>query len=173
MLRLFQSSLQLWSTVLNVFFPDITSAIPHLHVCTMADLWITEYSGFMKNFVSSMMKNIHPSDIFSIETDLFLFKLAIYEFLSVKFKRNCSKRICKYLNINAPWKIFLVYSWTQVRSVFNGIETIARLGPKIWDLVFSEINSLNAKVTIIYRNQSNDFQSKSIDWLLYDGNFGV
>ena len=34
------------------------------------------------------------------------------------------------------------------------------------------LNSLNAKLTP-YRNQSIDFQSKSIDWFLYDGNFGV
>ena len=34
------------------------------------------------------------------------------------------------------------------------------------------INSLNANVAT-YRNQSIDLQSKSIDWFLYDGNFGV
>ena len=34
-------------------------------------------------------------------------------------------------------------------------------------------NSLNAKVAIIYYiNQSIELQSESIDWFLYDGNFG-
>ena len=34
------------------------------------------------------------------------------------------------------------------------------------------INSLTPKLPS-YRNQSIDLQSKSIDWFLYDGNFGV
>ena len=33
------------------------------------------------------------------------------------------------------------------------------------------LNSLNAKLPS-YRNRSIDFQSKSIEWFLYDGNFG-
>ena len=34
-------------------------------------------------------------------------------------------------------------------------------------IVFNSINSLNAKVSII------DLLYKSVDWFLYDGNFGV
>ena len=69
----FQSSLQLWPTVLNIFFPYNMSVVAHLYGCAMAELWIAKYSAFMKDFASFKMKNIHPSDVFSIETYLFLF----------------------------------------------------------------------------------------------------
>ena len=36
--------------------------------------------------------------------------------------------------------ISLVFSWVQIRSVFNGTETIALLGLKIWNLVLLVIN---------------------------------
>ena len=38
-----------------------------------------------KDFVSFAMKNIHPFDVASTEIYLFLFKLAICEFLPLKF----------------------------------------------------------------------------------------
>ena len=39
--------------------------------------------------------------------------------------------------------ISLVFSWTQVTSVFNETETIAFLGPKIWNSVLLVINPKN------------------------------
>ena len=50
----------------------------------MAELCVTEHSGFMKDVVSFTTKNIHPFDAFSVEIDLFLSKLAICEYLPVK-----------------------------------------------------------------------------------------
>ena len=41
-----------------------------------------------------------------------------------------------------------------------------------WDIDKKWNNSLNAKVAS-YRNQSIDLLSRSIDWFLYDVNFGV
>ena len=51
-------------TVQKKFLPDNTSAVAHLYEMCMAELWITEYSGFMKDFVSFTMKNIHPFYVF-------------------------------------------------------------------------------------------------------------
>ena len=53
----------------------------------MAELWITEYVGFMKDFRSFTMKSIHSFHVFSTDTDLFPFKLGIWEFLLVKFSK--------------------------------------------------------------------------------------
>ena len=39
-------------------------------------------------------------------------------------------------------------------------------------LIQMRFQSLTPKL-LSYRNQSIDLQSKSIDWFLYDGNFGV
>ena len=65
---LLHSSLWFRFIVRKIFFPDNTSAIAHLYGCTMAELWVTDHSGFMKDFVSSTKKNIDPFDISSIET---------------------------------------------------------------------------------------------------------
>ena len=46
--------------------------------------------------------------------------------------------------------ISLVFSWIQVRSVFNVVQTIALLGPKIWDLVLLEIK--RKKYANVFRN---------------------
>ena len=42
---------------------------------------------FPKDFASVIMKNNHPFDVFSIEIDLFLFKLTICKYLLVKFSK--------------------------------------------------------------------------------------
>ena len=104
-------------------FLDNMLAIAHLYGCDMAELWVTEYSGFMKDFVSFRTKNMHPFDVF---------KLAICEFLPMKLPMKDSKGI----------------RWTKVRWVFNGTKTIALLRPKIWNLVLFKIQWL-ASITVI------------------------
>ena len=54
----------------------------------MAKLGVTKHSGFMKDFVSFITKNIHPFDVSSVEIDLFLLKSAICKFLPVKFSKD-------------------------------------------------------------------------------------
>ena len=79
------SSLWLSFTVLNMFFfSDNVSAVTHFYRCIMAKLWFTEHSGFMKDFRSFTMKNNYLFNVSSIHADLFLFKLAICKFLSIK-----------------------------------------------------------------------------------------
>ena len=146
------------STVLKIFFSDNTSAISHLYRCIMAEFWITEYSGFMKNFLSLTMKNIHPFDVSSIEKDLFLFKLAICKFLLLKFPRTQKGLLETYFLIfwsQFTWKfqstlISLIFSWTQVKLAFNKIETIILLCSKIWDFVILEIKQ--KKYVNVFRN---------------------
>ena len=84
------------STVLKIFFPDNMSPVAHLYEWVMPELWVIEHSGFMKAFVSFTMKNIHSFNVPSLQIDLFLFKLAICDFLPMKFsktQKNGSKRI--------------------------------------------------------------------------------
>ena len=76
-----------WSTVLKIFFSDNTSAIAHLHGCVLAELWLTQHSNFIKDFVSLKMKNIYCFDVSPMEIALFLFKLAIYKFLPMKLSK--------------------------------------------------------------------------------------
>ena len=64
------------------------------------------------------MKNIYPFNVFSIDTDLFHFKLRICEFLLLKFLK--------------AQKELLVAN-------ICGIETIAHRGSKIWDSLPLEI----------------------------------
>ena len=101
----------------------------------------SRYSGFMKDFVSFTMKIIHLFDVSSsIETDLFLFKLAICEFLSVKFSKTQKELLQTYLLISFSQCtlktlvhiISLVLSRAQVRSISNGTEKTALLDLKIW-----------------------------------------
>ena len=64
----------------------------------MAELSLTKYSGFMEDFISFTIKNIHLFGVSSTETDLFLLKLAIFkdsEGISPKVFAN------KYINLNA------------------------------------------------------------------------
>ena len=63
---------------------DIFSAAAHLYRCIMAKLRVTEHSGFRKDFGSFTVKDIYRFDVSSIDTDLFLFKHAIWKLLSVK-----------------------------------------------------------------------------------------
>ena len=136
-----------WSTVLKIFFPDNMSPIAHLYECVMPELWVIEHSGFMKAFVSFSMKNTHPFNVPSIQIDLFLFKLTICDFLQMKFS-DSKEWLQMYSLISlsqCPLKtsvhtVSLVFSWVQIRSVFNGTETIALLGLKIWNLVLLVIN---------------------------------
>ena len=61
-------------------------------------------------------------------TDLFLSILQSYLPIS---QSQCLLKTSVYI-------ISLVFSLAQVSSVFNGTDTIALLGPKIWDLVLLE-----------------------------------
>ena len=60
----------------------------------------------MKDFVSFTMRNTHHFDVFfSVEADLFLFKLAICEFLSVIFPetpKGIAPNVFTKLNPHAP-----------------------------------------------------------------------
>ena len=47
---LFQSWLQLESTLSTIFFPYNTSAIAHLYGCVMEELWAAEHWGSMRDF---------------------------------------------------------------------------------------------------------------------------
>ena len=61
------------------------------------------YSGFMnsfKDFLSLTMKNIYPFNVFSIDTDLFHFKLRICEFLLLKFSKAQKELLEMYLLIS-------------------------------------------------------------------------
>ena len=74
----------------------------------MAELWVTEHLGFMKDFVSFTMKNSHPFDVSSIEIDLFLSNLAIGYFLPVKYlktQKELLKHIFQHLNLHDLWKL--------------------------------------------------------------------
>ena len=101
----------------------------------MAELFVTEYLGFMNDFKSFTKKNSHTFDVSSYETDLLLFKLAICKLLPVKFSKTQKELLQSYLLINnvisMPPEDFLVFGWAQETSVINSIETIAPLGPKI------------------------------------------
>ena len=92
-----QSMLKLGSTVLKIFFPDNTSDITYLYGYVVAELWVTEHSSFMKDFLSFTTKNIHPFNIPSKEIDLFLFILAICKFWPVKFSKTQKELFQKYL----------------------------------------------------------------------------
>ena len=74
-------------TVLKIFFSNSIPASDHLYGCIMEELWVTVYSGFMKDFVSFTMKNTHRFDIPFIDADLLLFKHAICKLLPVKFSQ--------------------------------------------------------------------------------------
>ena len=54
----------------------------------MAKLGVTKHSGFKKDFVSFITKNIYPFDVSSVEIDMFLLKPAICKFLPVKFSKD-------------------------------------------------------------------------------------
>ena len=69
-------------------FPGNTSAIAHLYGCFMAELWVTEHWGSMKDFASFRMKKAIIPSMFLIEIGLCLFKFAICEFLQVKFSKS-------------------------------------------------------------------------------------
>ena len=88
------------STALKIFSPVNTSAITHLYRFVMAELLITKYLGFIKDFLSLTRENIHPFGAFSIETDLFLFKLAICEFFLLKFCKTQKAFSETYLKIS-------------------------------------------------------------------------
>ena len=51
---------------------------------------------FPKDFASVIMKNNHPFDVFSIEIDLFLFKLTICKYLLVKFSKTQKQLLQTY-----------------------------------------------------------------------------
>ena len=61
-------------------------------------------------------------------TDLFL---SIFQSYLPISQSQCLLKTSVYI-------ISLVFSLAQVSSVFNGTDTIALLGPKIWDLVLLE-----------------------------------
>ena len=86
------------STVLKIFSPDNRSAIAHLNKWVMAELWITEYSDFMKDFLSITMKNIHPFHVFTIETYVCFYSnsqsVNSCYWIFQRLKRHRSKRIC-------------------------------------------------------------------------------
>ena len=90
------------------------------------------------------MKNIHDFDVFLIETSVSIQtrNLCIFATETLKDSKGIPWNLfAKGFNLNAPWKFKSTLSvWTQVRSVFNGIVTIALLGPKSWDLVLLKIN---------------------------------
>ena len=128
------------STVLKSFSPDKTSAIVHLYEWVMTKFWITEYSGCMKDFLSLTMKNIHSFHVFTIETYVCIYSNSqSVNSCYWNFQRlggHCSKHIFKYFKSQCLLKILahiigLVSSWIHSRSVFNGIEKIALLVPKI------------------------------------------
>ena len=84
--------------LVNVFF-RYTPTTAHLYECVMTELRIKEYSAFMKDlFVSLTMTNIHPFDVCSIETDLFLFTSQFAILASEMFKD--SKDIAKKVLAN-------------------------------------------------------------------------
>ena len=89
------------------------SAIAHLYGYIMTKLWITEYSGFKKDFVSFTMKNIHALDVSSIEN-------SICEFLLVKFsitQKELRQTDLLNLSLNAPWKLQSTWSvWFSAES---------------------------------------------------------
>lgn len=64
----------------------------------MAELSLTKYSGFMEDFISFTIKNIHLFGVSSTETDLFLLKLATF-----KDSEGISPNVFanKYINLNA------------------------------------------------------------------------
>ena len=62
----------------------------------MAEL---EYSGFMKDFLSLAKKDTHPFYVFSIDTYLFLIKIAICKFLLLKFSKTQKVLLEKYFLI--------------------------------------------------------------------------
>ena len=80
------------------------------------------YFGFIKDFASFIMKNIHP---FNVYRSVSIYTPIVFANISVSMPAE------NYI-------ISLVFSLAQVNSVFNGTDTIALLGPKIWDLVLLE-----------------------------------
>ena len=55
-----------------------------------------------KDFLSLTMKNIYPFNVFSIDTDLFHFKLRICEFLLLKFSKAQKELLVANILISIP-----------------------------------------------------------------------
>ena len=124
-------------------------------------LQIATVQGFIKDFASFTIKTFILSMFFdrgtSVSIQICNFRIFVYEIF--RDSRGIAPNVFADILISVPPEniIYLVSTWIQGRSVFNGTKTIAILGPKMWDLlldlVIDQKNYIN-----IFLEKYNDLE---------------
>ena len=123
-----------------MFFSGTLSTITYLYECVMAELYITEYSGFMKNVFFIIYHDKHSSfDRSLLERERF-FSFDTFNLPILRLK--CLKTQAKFKGIQKIQKEqYYQYSvfWIALRPVFNGTETIDFLVHNVWKLLIRNV----------------------------------